>query len=258
MTQTANPLRHFFRQQNRELPVLPMTAIDEITYRTPDALFNGQAVISVIQSCIPNIKNAWSAPGLDVNAILIAIRIASYGHNMGISTTCPKCQTEEQYEIDLRNMLDQIASPDYTQTITHGDLEIAFQPVSYKNQNDTNQMQFEEQRMIRAIPGSDLPDEEKIQKLNAALKRITELTVDAMQFSIASIRTPQALVTESQFIQEFLNNCDRNLFSKIRDRVIELRVASDLKPIKITCTNCSNEYEQSMNLDQASFFETAS
>ncbi len=280
MTQTANPLRHFFRQpaiylrlpsdgnfwpegdiamtQNRELPVLPMTAIDEITYRTPDALFNGQAVISVIQSCIPNIKNAWSAPGLDVNAILIAIRIASYGHNMGISTTCPKCQTEEQYEIDLRNMLDQISSPDYTQTITHGDLEIAFQPVSYKNQNDTNQMQFEEQRMIRAIPGSDLPDDEKIQKLNAALKRITELTVDAMKFSIASIRTPQALVTEPEFIQEFLNNCDRNLFSKIRDRVIELRVASDLKPVKIVCTNCSNEYEQSMNLDQASFFETAS
>jgi hypothetical protein len=155
-------------------------------------------------------------------------------------------------------MLDQIVSPDYTQTITHGDLEIAFQPVSYKNQNDTNQLQFEEQRMIRAIPGSDLPDEEKIQKLNAALKRITELTVDAMQFSISSIRTPQALVTETEFIKEFLNNCDRTLFSKIRDRVIELRVASDLKPIKITCTNCSNEYEQSMNLDQASFFEAAS
>jgi hypothetical protein len=117
MTQTANPLRHFFRQpaiylrlpsdgnfwpegdlampQNRELPVLPMTAIDEITYRTPDALFNGQAVISVIESCIPNIKNAWSAPGLDVNAILIAIRIASYGHNMCISTTCTKCQNED-------------------------------------------------------------------------------------------------------------------------------------------------------------------
>ena len=102
------------------------------------------------------------------------------------------------------------------------------------------------------------PDDEKIQKLNAALKRITELTVDAMQFSIASIRTPQALVTESEFIKEFLNNCDRNLFSKIRDRVIELRVASDLKPVKIVCTNCSNEYEQSMNLDQASFFEAAS
>ena len=280
MTQTANPLRQFFRQpsiylrlpssgnfwpegdlvmtQNRELPVLPMTAIDEITYRTPDALFNGQAVISVIQSCIPSIKNAWSAPSVDINAILVAIRIASYGHNMGINTTCPKCQNEDQFEIDLRNILDQLVSPDYTKTIKHGDLEIAFQPMSYKHQNDTNQMQFEEQRMIRAIPNSDLPDTEKIQRLNDALKRITELTVDAMKFNIASIKTPQALVTEPEFIEEFLNNCDRNLFSKIRDRVIELRVASELKPVKITCSNCSNEYEQSLNLDQASFFETAS
>jgi hypothetical protein len=280
MTQTANPLRQFFRQpsiylrlpsggdfwpegdivvpQNKELPVLPMTAIDEITYRTPDALFNGQAVISVIQSCIPNIKNAWSAPSVDVNAILVAIRIASYGHNMGISTTCPKCQNEDQYEIDLRNVLDQLGSPDYNKTIRHGDLEIAFQPMSYKDQNDTNQSQFEEQRMIRAIPSSDLPDSEKIQKLNDALKRITELTVDAMKFNIASIKTPQALVTEPEFIEEFLNNCDRNLFSKIRERVIELRVISELQPVKITCSDCSNEYQQSLNLDQASFFETAS
>lgn len=275
-----NPLSQYFRQpaiyirlpsqgkfypsgsieltDNGEYPVLPMTTLDEITYRTPDSLFNGTAVISVIQSCIPNIKNAWLAPNVDINAILVAIRIASYGHNMGISTTCPKCQNEDQYDIDLRNILDQIASPDYSQTIKHGDLEIAFHPVTYKDQNDTNQMQFEEQRMIRAIPGSDLSDDEKIAKLNAALKHITELTVDAMKFNIASIRTPQALVTEPEFIHEFLNNCDRNLFSKIRDRVIELRSASELAPIKITCSACSNIYEQSMNLDQASFFETAS
>ena len=128
MSQTSNPLRQFFRQpavyiklpsdgqfwpeksismtENRELPVLPMTAIDEITYRTPDALFNGQAVISVIQSCIPAIKNAWDMPGMDTNAVLVAIRIASYGHGMGISSTCPACKTEQEYEIDLRSVLD--------------------------------------------------------------------------------------------------------------------------------------------------------
>ena len=61
-----NPLTQYFRQPaiyvklpsngqhypeaalnmpaNNELPVYPMTAIDEITYRTPDALFNGNAV----------------------------------------------------------------------------------------------------------------------------------------------------------------------------------------------------------------------
>ena len=93
MTQSANPLKAFFRQPaiylklpsngaywpedaiefptNRELPVYPMTAVDEITYRTPDALFSGQSVVNVIESCIPNIKNAWSAPFVDVNSILI-------------------------------------------------------------------------------------------------------------------------------------------------------------------------------------------
>ena len=79
-----NPLRQYFRQPaiyvrlpsagqfyppgaltipaNGEIPVLPMTAIDEITYRTPDALFNGSAVVSVIQSCVPSIKDAWQMP----------------------------------------------------------------------------------------------------------------------------------------------------------------------------------------------------
>ena len=280
MSQTSNPLRQFFRQpavyiklpsdgqfwpeksismtENRELPVLPMTAIDEITYRTPDALFNGQAVISVIQSCIPAIKNAWDMPGMDTNAVLVAIRIASYGHGLPIVSTCPACKTEQQYEIDLRSVLESIQAPDYTFILTHGDLEIAFKPANYQNQNTANQLQFEEQRNIRSIPELDIPDSEKIKKLNASLSRITELTVDAMKFNIASIRTPQALVTESEYIQEFLTNCDRKLFGQIRDRVIAFRLQSELAPIKMVCDNCANEYDQGVNLDQTSFFEAAS
>ena len=109
MTQTSNPLQQFFRQPalyirlpsegrqwppgsinmppNQEIPVLPMNAIDEITYRTPDALFNGSATVNVIQSCIPNIRDAWAVPVSDLDAILVAIRIASYGHSMDIETT---------------------------------------------------------------------------------------------------------------------------------------------------------------------------
>ena len=36
---------------NKELPVYPMTAIDEITSKTPDALYNGTAVVDIIKSC---------------------------------------------------------------------------------------------------------------------------------------------------------------------------------------------------------------
>jgi hypothetical protein len=280
MTQSANPLKQFFRQPaiylrlpsggdfwprgslnmpaNSELPVYPMTAIDEITYRTPDALYNGQAVINVIQSCIPNIVDAWDTPGIDLNAILVAIRIASYGHSMDLSTTCPACEHEGEYSADLRSVLDTLKSGDFHQGITHGDLEIQFQPMDYRRQNETNHLQFEQQKNIQMIQMSELSDDQKIAELNKSLQRITELTIDALKWSIASIRTPQALVTEPEYIHEFLSNCDRKLFAHIKEHIIQLRDASEIKPLQIECSECHTKYQQMISLDQASFFVDAS
>ena len=280
MSQNANPLKQYFRQPavylrlpsdgqfwpqgslempaNKELPVLPMTAIDEITYRTPDALFNGQAVVNVIQSCIPNIRDAWSMPAVDTNAILVAIRIASYGHELELSTKCPSCETESEYGVDLRSVLDGVRPPEFSKPTVFGDLEINFRPMDYKTQNDTNQVQFEQQQQIQAIQYSDITDDEKIAALNASLKKITELTIDALKWSIASIRTPNALVTEPEYIQEFLTNCDSKIYNQIRDRIIALRQDSELKPLHIQCSNCQHEYKQELSLDQTSFFAPAS
>jgi hypothetical protein len=281
MTQTANPLKQFFRQpaiylslpsggrhwpataltmpENRELPVYPMTAIDEITYRTPDALFNGQAVINVIHSCVPNIKNAWEVPGIDLNAVLIAIRIASYGHEMELATRCPKCETESDFGIDLRMVLDSIREPDYSIPIQHGDLEITLMPVSYRNQNQVGLKQYEQQRSVQQIQSDpNMSDEEKIKRLNETMHLITELTIETLKYSVASIRTPDALVTEIDFIRDFLVNCDRKLYQEIRDRVIELRTSSELKPFDVVCPECSHKHEQNLTLDQAAFFGVAS
>ncbi len=280
MTQTANPLRQFFRQPaiylrlpsngnfwpkdsidfpaNMELPVLPMTAIDEITYRTPDALFNGQAVVSVIESCVPNIKDAWKTPSIDINAILVALRIASYGHELEITSTCPKCAEPGDFNLDLRTVLDQIKSPDFAECIKHGDLEIFFKPMDYAEQHATNHEQWQEQRLIQMIPGSDLPDDEKIAKLNEALQKLTKLTVNALKHSIACIKTPKAMVTETEFISEFLSNCDRKLFNQIRDQVIVYRESTEFKPMQLTCHSCEHKYNQALTLDMASFFEPAS
>jgi hypothetical protein len=244
--------------ENRELPVFPMTAIDEITYRTPDALYNGQAVVNVIQSCVPNIKNAWDVPAVDLNAILVAIRIASYGHNMDLTTKCPDCQHQGEYSADLRSVLDSLTSADFDQGLEYGDLEIQFKPMDYRRQNDTNHLQFEQQKNIQMIQMSELADDEKINALNQSLHRITELTIDALKWSISAIRTPQALVTEPEFIHEFLTNCDRKLYSQIKDHIIDLRESSEIKPLTIKCSECNHEYRQPISLDQAAFFVAAS
>ena len=280
MSQSANPLKQYFRQPsvylrlpsngnfwpkgaitmppNQELPVLPMTAIDEITYRTPDALFNGSAVVNVIQSCIPDIRDAWVAPGTDINSILVSIRIASFGHEMEINSECPACKNTDEYTIDLRVILDNLQMPDYVTPLNEGDLEITLQPMTYKDQNDVNLKQFEQQRIIQSVPESDMPDEQKLEMLNQSLQKITELTVSALKWNIASIRTPQVLVTDPDHIEEFLRNSDRKLFVKIRDLIIEKRSASEFKPIQIKCAACEHEYKQTVTLDQTSFFDQAS
>ena len=281
MTQTANPLKQFFRQPsiylrlpslgqywdqsaidmppNKELPVYPMTAIDEITYRTPDALFNGQAVINVIQSCIPAIRDAWSTPGSDLNAILVAIRIASYGHEMEMTIKCPACETESDFVLDLRSVLDKLVGADYSKAIKQGDLEITFTPIAYRHQNETNIKQYDQQRLIQQIQMSDqLSDEQKIEQLNETLQKITTLTIETLKYSIASIRTPQSLVTEPEFIHEFLVNCDRKFFTEIRDHIIDLRQQSEIESIGVTCSHCDHKWNQTITLDQAAFFGVAS
>ena len=275
-----NPLTQYFRQPavyvklpsggkyyadgaitmpaNQELPVYPMTAIDEITYRTPDALFNGNAVVNVIKSCIPAIKDPWSIPAIDVDTILVAIRMASYGTTMEIATTCPHCNTEADYGIDLRRMLENMKAPDYSKPVLDGDLEIYFKPMSYRNLNENNQRQFEEQKILQVLPGTDMPDEQRMSALSAALMKLTEITVSALAQSIASVKTPAALVSEPEYIEDMLKNCDRRLFSKIRDHIIKTKLDAEIQPLTVVCGECTKDYLQAITLDMTSFFADAS
>ena len=275
-----NPLKQYFRQPaiyvklpslgknyqpgsltlppTGELPVYPMTAIDEITYRTPDALYNGQATVNVIQSCVPDIKDAWAVPSTDIDTLLIAIRIASYGHDMDFGTTCPACNHSSEQTLDLRTVLDSIRIADYSKTVTAGDMEIFFKPLTYKHLNNNNLMQYENQKLLQMLPDSEIPDAEKMLALSDALKKITDITVIALSQSIAAVKTPQATVYEPEFIEEMLKNCDSKLFNQIRDFILDLKASSEMQPLKLICSECNHEYEQNITLDMASFFGYAS
>jgi hypothetical protein len=98
------------RSSTEEYPVYAMTAKDELMFKTPDALLSGQSTVEVIKSCIPAIQDPWSMPSLDVDAALIAIRIATYGENMEVETNCPHCNAENSYDINLVEWLGSISN----------------------------------------------------------------------------------------------------------------------------------------------------
>ena len=270
MPKNPNPLSQYFRQPaiyirlpskgqgwpegsidlpaNGELGVYPMTAMDEITYRTPDALFNCEAVTSVVQSCVPNILDAWHIPASDLDTILVAIRIASYGHAMDIDTTCPSCKTESQFGLDLRLVIDKIQSADYSQPLVIGDLTLFFRPLNYQEITANSILQFEQQKTAQILSDAEATDESKVQQLNRMMKKIMELTVNVLAQSIREIRTPSAVVQEPQQVLEFIKNCDRVSFNKIKDHMVQMREVSELKPLNIVCPNCQHKYDWTMHV----------
>ena len=149
-------------------------------------------------------------------------------------------------------------TPNYTDPIKQGDIEIYFRPMTYKNLSDNNKIQFEEQRIFQAMPDGQEVDAEKLTAMSEALQRMTEMTVTALSQSILTIKTPSAMVTEQEYISEFMKNCDSKLFNLIQNYVIEHKSEAEIQPITILCNECQNEYKQSITLDMSNFFGLAS
>lgn len=236
-----------------ELPIYPMTAIDEITTKTPDALFNGSAMVELIKSCVPDIKDPWAINSIDLDAILIGIRSASGGNEMEIDSKCPSCEEAATYGINLITLLTQLVAGDYEKEMEINDLRIKFRPITYKEMNEAGLAQFEIQREFILIE-QETDVENKKQKSQEILKKITTLTIKILTEAIEYIQTPNAKVDNKNFIEDFLNNCDKDMYARIRDYNTELKSATELKPLKLVCANCNHNYEQGFTLNTSDFF----
>lgn len=270
----TNPLRQYFRRpavymrlpsggvgypdgtltipENGELPVFPMTAIDEITSKTPDALFNGSAVVEIIRSCVPDIKDPWVIQGNDLDAILIAIKAAS-GDNMTITSTCPKCSNAADYGLNLQALLASLKAGDYNKELEINELKFKFRPLCYKEMNEAALAQFEINK-ASALMQSDISDDEKTKVMENALRQITDQTMLLLAKTIDYIKTPSTFVDNKDYILDFIKNCDKNIYITLRDYSAKLRSESELKPLDIKCDSCSNEYQQAYTLNISDFF----
>jgi hypothetical protein len=243
-----------------ELPIYPMTAKDEILLKTPDALLNGQGVVDVIESCCPHITDAWEIPSTDVDAILIAIRVASYGNTMNIDTKCPHCETENRFEVELTGYLDSIQCPDYDKKLEHEKIRIKIKPQTYASLNETSKISYEQQRMLENIVSDNTEDQTKISAYKHHITRLVDLNakllVDSTQF--IELVDSGTIVSEPEFIQEFYLNCDSEICKKLQERIVELSQEGALKSQTGTCENCSKTYDVALTFDYASFFANSS
>jgi len=223
---------------NGEYPVYSMTAKDEIILKTPDALMNGQGVADVIHSCMPNIKDPWAIPTIDLDVILVAIRLATYGDKMTLTIKHSTMDDEMEYETSLQEILDQLQSNTTWEERLEirPDLVIFLKPIDYKTQTYTQMSEFETQKLMSVIRDETLDDEAKLIQFKSSFEKMTNRTIDVIIKAIHRIESSAGTVSDPDFLEEFMRNCDREVFDKIKQRISELNENNELKPLKIAST----------------------
>ena len=275
-----NPLANYFRQpklylklpskgkfypegaldisETEEYPVFAMTAKDELMFKTPDALMNGAATVEVIKSCIPAIKNPWHMPSIDMDPVLIAIRIATYGERMEVKSSCPACDHRNEYDINLLSFLDKVSDFAYNDTLDVSELRLNIRPYTYKELTKIAIKTFEQQKLIAIVNDDELSDEEKVEKFGESFVNLTGMTVDVVVNCIDSIETPDGTVTDKAMLKEFMENTSSEIFNLVNDQIKEMKDIMALKAEGVECEECHHKFTLEIAMDQTNFFVVGS
>lgn len=272
----VNPLANYYRQpklyiklpskgqyypvgaldvaENGDYAVYAMTAKDELMLKTPDALLSGESTVQVIKSCIPAILDPWQMPTIDVDAALIAIRIATYGESMDVTASCPYCKEESKYSIPLTTMLNKAQAFEWEPVVDADPLVINIKPYNYQMLTKTSIKALEQQRILGIVTNDQMSEEEKLKKFNESFVKLTELTVDTLANVVASIESPEGVVTDRKEILEFMNNAPKEIFDKVQKAVGDLKEKVEMAPQTSKCESCEKEFTMPVTLDQSNFF----
>jgi hypothetical protein len=246
------------RSEIDEYAVYAMTAKDELMIKTPDALMNGQATVEVIKSCVPSIKNPWNMPSIDIDTILIAIRIATYGEAMDFTSRCPSCGHYNDLVFNLTNYLDIASNFIYDDIVEVGPLKLYIRPYTYKEISKHAIKTLEQQKIISIVNDETLSDEDKIYQFGESFVKLTEMTVDVVAGCVYKIETPEETVDDLEVIKDFIENSNKEIFDAVNARVTQMKDQITLKNQNTKCQECEHEFDIEITMDQSNFFAVGS
>lgn len=273
-----NPLKHYFRSikfylklpsgssyyhpsaveltDTGEIGIMPMTGKDELVLKNPDALLNGEALIEVISSCVPGIKNPKLLLTNDIEAIITAIRYATYDDSLESEIECPKCKHKNSYKLNLQYAIDNITTLDSTYVINLSTgLSVFVKPYSYPELMKGLQSQFEQSKITKALESSATTEEDKMKVFGEVFKNISKLTVELMVSSIIKIvdEANNINVTDKKFINEFVQNIDRTSVNQIEDLIKQINLVGIKREFDAKCEKCNHTWQSEIDFNPVNF-----
>lgn len=280
MNNNQNPLKNYFRNikyyvtlpskgkfyddsivevtSEGEVGVLAMTAKDELLYQNPEALINGEAKEQTLKSCIPSIKNLDKMLICDIEALFVAIRHATYGENLKISSTCTneKCKHENHYDLTTMDTLENIKFIEDIYVVNDKNLSIFLKPYLFLDYKKQIEIQIEQNKIIRTFSNQNISEEEKTDLFKNSFEKIGQYKIEFMALAIDRIVNvnDNINVSDKKFISEFLENCDSSVTKEIEAEIEKMNGCGIPKKYKFICEKCETSWESPINFNTEHFF----
>lgn len=277
---TQNPLEKLYRQKklyigipsggrfyhsgiklsaDGEIGIMPMSAVDEIKLKTPDTLFNGEALYELFRSCVPDIENPEEIPMCDVDKLLIAVRIATTGTGLDVKGKCPKCDHEEVYQIDLTGIMNSAQDIPENNVLELDDgVSVELNPLTLRSQIKNQIETFYQYRMQQLITDESTDDEKKAQIFNEALVQAIAIQTSQVSDCINKVTLLDSdeptVVTNKEQIFEWVEHMDSETHRQIKEALNNLSDPKINNSIKLQCPKCLHEYETRVDLNPVNFF----
>jgi len=277
MNTEANPLSKYFRKPTiyvqiptggrfnpeidktilDEIPIMPMTAIDEISMSNPDELLNGEALVNLIASCVPSIPEPRNLCNVDADFLYLAIKHATYGKNIEHTHTCSNCEEQADYNIDINSILDKFPEIHEVEPVEYKDLKIYVHPPKMESMTRMALIEVEQTRILDAI--SDTGDEsiteiELAKQFALSFRKVSKQNVNLLIEAIDRIETLDEVVTDKDTILEFMNNCETKVITRINDQITKVNNRpKDLTTFEFTCDACDNKEKVKFELNPVNF-----
>ena len=277
MNTEANPLFKYFRKPTiyvqiptggrfnpeidktilDEIPIMPMTAIDEISMSNPDELLNGEALVNLITSCVPTIPEPRNLCNVDADFLYLAIKHATYGKNIEHTHTCSNCEEQADYNIDINSILDKFPEIHDVEPVEYKDLKIYVHPPKMESMTRMALIEVEQTRILDAI--SDTGDEsiteiELAKQFALSFRKVSKQNVNLLIEAIDRIETLDEVVTDKDTILEFMNNCETKVITRINDQITKVNNRpKDLTTFEFTCDACDNKEKVKFELNPVNF-----
>lgn len=245
--------------ENIECGVCARSARDELLFNNPEALMNGQAVVKVIENCVPNIKDANKLFVPDVEALLIAIKIATKEKSYEINTHCPECEKEGAFERDLEYLINTMSYLEEKPVLAlDSGLVLYFTPITWELHSKMAMDMYKMRQEMKINDSMELDEKEKVRIGNEIFSKIADFQFQSICESILYIELPDensTKVDDKAFIKEWVSEQPKAILTQIMNQVESMNRIGVSDSMDVSCSECNHEWTiEGIRFDPTSFF----